>query len=86
MKVAVISTGTGIDRVHDASCMDVARDARKYARRGAPWVFEADTLEALALWSDIAGDTEQPGSEAHRDLCMDWITFETNVLPCCKLT
>lgn len=84
VKVTVINTHNGNNRIHAAGCKDVTRDARKYGDRD-PWtVVVGDVMElALALWSDIAGDTTVVGSPEHRALAKEFLETDDEILPCC---
>lgn len=65
MKVSIINDTNGQNRIHAAGCADVAKDERKF--KNDAWTIEVDSLDklGLAIWSDIAGDHNEPGTPEH---------------------
>jgi hypothetical protein len=84
MKVAIITTKSGVIEVHAAGCADVAKSAKR--NRDDAWILDADSLVEVSeeYWSDVISDTVDPDSAEGKDLARQYATTEFNCLPCAK--
>lgn len=88
MRLAAVSTGAGVERVHAYGCADVARDMRRYARHNMPYPMTLDVTSRLELarelWSDVCGGETDPGTPEHDAQCLECLEDSTEVLPCVR--
>jgi hypothetical protein len=84
IKVAVLSDGKGISRVHAADCEDVKRETKRFGAMA--WFIEvADRQEcAEKIWGDVSGDRFEEDTPQWRKACADDDSTHSRYLPCVK--
>lgn len=85
VEIAIVRDGHGDERVHDAKCADVKREAKRTGNE--PYYLAAATREDAARdwYGEVASDNYEEGTPEWEQHIRDCVAIAMTFLPCCTL-